>query len=155
MKFIVTKTMGPDGWAQVLKPVEHNLKTTLAISSEIPSIITTGELGQYFVIDSKYASVPEDMNKPNIYKMLCIGADIIPTGESSCKKHIVLFSTEIGDIHYDIEQDSVFFPVQIGQELLVRRPKDIDFRAENNGFKIVKNITIDKMRTDFVLQNQR
>ena len=147
--------MGPDGWAQVLKPVEHNRKTILAISSEIPSIITTGKLGQYFVIDSKYASVPEDMNKPNIYKMLCIGADIIPTSESSCKKHIVLFSTEIGDIHYDIEQDNVFFPVQIGQELLVRRPKDIDFSTENNGFKIVKNITIDKMRTDFVLQNQR
>ena len=152
--------MGPDGWVQVLKPVEHNRQTILALSSEMSSIITNGnitngKLGQYFVINSKNKSVPEDMNKPNIYKMLCIGADIIPTGESSCKKHIVLFSNEIGDIHYDIEQDDIFFPVQIGQELLVQNPKDLDFRVENNGFKIVKNITIDQMRTDFVFKNQR
>lgn len=141
MKYIVTEDLG------------HGYGISVGVESKAPipiAHIDNAKLGQYFIITSNSELVPEPETIPGARNMLCIGADIIPNGFGFAYKHLVLFDTKVGDIHYMVAHDDIFFPTQIDQELLVFCPEKPDFDKQNNGYKILRNLTIDKKRSDYV-----
>ena len=148
MKYIVTQNIA-DG-VQKVYPVEHNYFLHLGTSYTV----LNAKIGQYFEQNQYYQLVPEPETLPNAYKMLCIGADIIVEGVSATThKHLVLFGPEIGDLHYKISIDDDFFATQCGHELLVSYPKEPS-AGNNYGFKILRNLTMDKMRQDYLAKQR-
>ena len=151
MKYIVNEVIAND--IQTVVPIEHDNPIFIPNPSHGYDVIQDGTLGQCFIQNSKYELVPENINKSNIYKMKCIGADIVPVVDRLSvvyKKHLVLFSKEYGDIHYELSMNDIFFPTQIGHKLMVKGPNEINLDKPNKGFEILKNITMDKMRTNFI-----
>lgn len=144
MKYIATEDLG------------HGFTKAVCVETKSPAVngdmarVSKAKPGQYFTVSSNYELVPEPETVPGAHKMLCIGADIIPTGSRCAIKRLVLFGKEIGDVHYIAHHDDIFFSTQIDQELLVFCPKKLEFDKPNNGYKILRNLTIDKKRSDYV-----
>ena len=151
MRYIVTEEIAEG--VQNACPVDH--KNPVAYVQN-PSKVLDQKIGDYLETDKDYELVSEKTVIPMVRKMVCVGAQPYTMGGMGATyNQLVLFDKKIGDVYHTLKYDDMFFTTERGDELLVHCPsKPENEQAPNYGFYILRNLTRDKIRKDWLAKQK-
>ena len=96
---------------------------------------------------SKFYNSRKTKNKQESFqKLVIIGIDRCKSKTDYAKKHVLTYSEKFGYASFILSTSNIEYSARIGDELLLAKHK----HKKTSDFEILRNLTIDKMRSEFL-----